>query len=331
MKRYSVWVVLLVSVLLLLTACQGTGNGKDAETTAYFTVAFDSNGGAELKPLLVADGTSITEPTLPAREGYVFAGWLHEGMAWDFRAPVEKDMTLVASWISTESLFSYERIEGTDTAVITGMKGETKQVVIPERIGGYEVVAIGKNAFAGLWAISVEEIVLPKTVHTVGEGAFSDIKYAKVTQHEEGALRTIGEGAFSGCLGLEEIRLAEGLETIPFEAFSGCVALKSVTLPKSLRVVEENAFEGCTALLSVTMGAEIERVEDGAFHDCDRLVTIFLYGTEEEAEAILDEKTAGMNDPLTEATVYLYSETKPETEGAYGYWYLDSRGRTKIW
>lgn len=43
-----------------------------------FTVTFNTNGGSEVEPLLVLNGTRIPEPTSPTRDGYSFAGWYQD-------------------------------------------------------------------------------------------------------------------------------------------------------------------------------------------------------------------------------------------------------------
>lgn len=330
-KRFICLLLLLILALLSFSACGEKEEGGGEETVVYYTVTFQTNGGDAIAPIQVAGGNPIAEPSLLTREGYVFGEWLYDGAVWDFRAPVEEDMTLTATWISVDTLFEYERIGETDTAMITGLVGETSRIAIPELIGGYRVVAIGREAFAEVYSKNIEEIIVPKTVSSIGAYAFRDTKEIPVIISEEAVITELGEGAFLNCAGLQSVKLGEGLEKIPFQAFSGCTGLSELRLPESLRILEENAFEGCSALVTVMMYKGITAVEDGAFADCDGLRTVFFHGTAEEAEILLLEKTAGMNDSLEDADLYLYSADEPSVESEYGFWYFDRNGTAKIW
>ncbi len=330
-KRFICLLLLLLLAVSSFSACGEKEQGEGEETVVYYTVNFRTGGAEAIAPVQVAGGSSVAEPPLPAREGFVFGEWLYDGAVWDFRAPVEEDMTLTATWISVDTLFEYERIDETDTAMITGVLGETSRLAIPEMIGGYRVVAIGREAFAEVYSKNIEEIIVPKTVVSIGEYAFRDTKYIPVILSEDTVITQLGEGAFLNCAGLQSITLGEGIETIPFQAFSGCTGLEEVRLPKSVQVLEENAFEGCSALVTLMLHGGITSVEDGVFSDCDGLKTIFFQGTAEEAETLLEEKTAGMNHALTNADLYLYSEDKPTAESEYGFWYFDRNGKAKIW
>ena len=63
------------------------------------TVTFSDPEGKTTTPAqTVADGATATTPQDPTREGYVFAGWHLDGIAFDFKLSVTKDITLVATW-----------------------------------------------------------------------------------------------------------------------------------------------------------------------------------------------------------------------------------------
>jgi uncharacterized repeat protein (TIGR02543 family) len=63
-------------------------------------VSFDLNGG-ESEPIedVIVTRDTVAEPeNIPTRTGYTFIGWLLNGEAYDFDAPVTRDITLVADW-----------------------------------------------------------------------------------------------------------------------------------------------------------------------------------------------------------------------------------------
>lgn len=69
---------------------------------AQCTVTFQLNYGSEgtYTTLKVAKGDTITAPKAPTRSGYTFSSWSEKtsGSAFDFKMPIEKDITLYAQW-----------------------------------------------------------------------------------------------------------------------------------------------------------------------------------------------------------------------------------------
>jgi len=67
------------------------------EEVAEHTVTFDGEG-VDIPAQTIADGGVAERPADPVREGFTFAGWLLNGEAYDFTAPIVGDITLTASW-----------------------------------------------------------------------------------------------------------------------------------------------------------------------------------------------------------------------------------------
>lgn len=77
-------------------------------------------------------GDPIARPADPLRAGYAFEGWLLDGQAYDFSAPVNTDVTLTAAWRKTaEGIQSYT-FEAEDTD-LTGKMGVGSSGVSTER------------------------------------------------------------------------------------------------------------------------------------------------------------------------------------------------------
>ena len=76
-----------------------------------YTVHFELNGGigdASTDDQQVAEGSTITPPSDPTKEGYVFVGWFNGNDLWDFENTVFNDLTLTAHWDTHVSL----KVEG---------------------------------------------------------------------------------------------------------------------------------------------------------------------------------------------------------------------------
>ena len=71
------------------------------EVGSYFTVSFDTNGGAAIDAQVVEKGAAATQPADPVREGYVFDGWYADkecSKAFDFNSPITGNATAYAKW-----------------------------------------------------------------------------------------------------------------------------------------------------------------------------------------------------------------------------------------
>lgn len=71
---------------------------------SVYTVKFDLNDGeGDIAPQKVEEGSTITRPDSPTREGYTFTGWQYEGETWNFLNTVNRNMTLTAQWKKNEA------------------------------------------------------------------------------------------------------------------------------------------------------------------------------------------------------------------------------------
>ena len=68
------------------------------KTKGYYTVTFDSLGGSEIDSVDVKLNSSVTKPSDPTKDGFIFVEWQLNGAAYDFSQIVNSDITLVALW-----------------------------------------------------------------------------------------------------------------------------------------------------------------------------------------------------------------------------------------
>lgn len=86
------------------------------------TVIFDSNGGSEVPMHIVENGSSLSEPSNPTRNGYTFTGWYTDEECttlWNFDDPVTGNMTLYAGWDAEPHVISYRSNGGIGTIADT--------------------------------------------------------------------------------------------------------------------------------------------------------------------------------------------------------------------
>ena len=121
----------------------------------------------------------------------------------------------------------------------------------------------------------VEEIILPSTLKTLGNAAFSGAKQLKAIDLPEGVtLADNATGIFSDCSSLTHIRLPASINRLASGMFRGCTALTSIDLPASVTQIPSSAFYGCTSLKTVTTKSPITKIGTNAFQECTALETI---------------------------------------------------------
>ena len=117
--------LIIVLVAMVFVACDifkgSQGGNKDGVT---FTITFDTQGGSEVKPITIAEGATITLPSNPTKEGYIFDGWyLSDEFIEKFNATqtISSDITVYAKWKEINSEDEYSVIfnlnYGTDNIV----------------------------------------------------------------------------------------------------------------------------------------------------------------------------------------------------------------------
>lgn len=138
------------------------------------------------------------------------------------------------------------------TLVITGYKGSSTVLNVPEKIGNAAVTEIGD------WALSphaprikdasrefrktITKVILPEGLKRIGESAFCDLA-ALESVNIPATVRSIGEYAFRDCNSLKTVIVPDGVIDIDANAFSiqcGKGALEYVRLPRTLKYFQED-------------------------------------------------------------------------------------------
>ena len=71
---------------------------KANEDTEPVKVSFDTDGGSKIDPIEVAKGKTMHAPNDPTKAGGVFVAWYLDGKEFDFSTPIDKEITLKATW-----------------------------------------------------------------------------------------------------------------------------------------------------------------------------------------------------------------------------------------
>ena len=204
-----------------------------------------------------------------------------------------------AAFAETSGDYQYS-VDSDGKVTITRYIGSGRNVVIPDKIEGHPVTAIGKSAFqnSGLTAVDMSGA---DHLEIIGEMAFLTCKSLnRVDFPQNGVLKTIGEGAFStgdvNGATFEKLYIPASVETIGNRAFGKCskletvtfapesklkeigsvaffnTALESITIPEKVTTIGSGAFEGCSKLKKVTFApdSKLETIGNNAFGSCHK-------------------------------------------------------------
>ena len=132
--------------------------------------------------------------------------------------------------------FEYEFINGSSEIMITGYKGSSKIIGIPETIEGKKVTVIDDYAFYGN---SIEKCKFPDSLIKINYEAFSGNMLENISL--PAGLLEIGEFAFINNH-ISELIIPEGVTIIGDQAFKNN-HLKRVVIPPGVKEIGSNAFE----------------------------------------------------------------------------------------
>ena len=88
-----------------------------------------------------------------------------------------------------------------------------------------------------------------------------------------GSVASIGEGAFAAA-SIGSVILPNSVRVIEDRAFAGCRDLQMVWIPDSVRWIGDRAFEDCTCLRAVRMPENPERIGKRIFPPADRITPL---------------------------------------------------------
>lgn len=182
--------------------------------------------------------------------------------------------------------------------MITGYTDELPEnVMIPEQVGGKDVVRIDSEAFAN--CKKLRSVIMPDTVIEIGYACFRDcVNLEEITFPTE--ITDFGQYAVygtkwladqqakdpmvieanilidgTGCTG--EVTVPDSVWCIGIQAFKDNTGLTGITLPESLECIESWAFKGCTGLKEVTLPGTLDSfIERGCFENCTGLESVVL-------------------------------------------------------
>ncbi len=181
-----------------------------------------------------------------------------------------------------------------------------------------DVVSIGNSAFSG--CTSINKIIFPDSVKTIGSLAFRGCVNLEEAVIPSG-VTSIGDGAFSGCSKLRSVELRCEIEMISNSLFAGCINLGRVILPDSVKYIGNSAFYGCSDLTELVLPRTIMEIGSRALDGCGKLDRLYFKGS------LNDWQNVDVSE-YADLTVYVYSDEKPVGSGNFWH-YVD--GAPVVW
>ncbi|MBR1373010.1 leucine-rich repeat protein, partial [bacterium] len=200
-----------------------------------------------------------------------------------------------------------------ENGTITSYSGNSSNLVIPEKINGITVKAIGERVFtqrddkefvnSDKYSNYLRTVTLPETCTDIDYYAFFGCKY--MTDVFGGNIKNVGICAFSKCEELSNIDISEvntiagnglsstgikefvnsSIEKIEHSAFSGCKSLEFVNLP-NVEIIGRHAFYYCENLSNISLSNNLLSIGEDAFYECPKLTNIYFNGTKREWENV---------------------------------------------
>jgi len=178
---------------------------------------------------------------------------------------------------TTDDGFEYEVEDNKVT--ITDYSGDASEIVIPEKIEGYPVTALGYSAIN--YCDSVKSITIPACVEEISSQAIywcdslTEIKVDKnnkVYDSRENCNAIIETKTNSLIIGCEGTVIPKSVTSIGEHAFYYC-EIESVELSSNIKSIGDYAFYG-TDLTSITIPHSVESIGEKAFSACEYLYKI---------------------------------------------------------
>ena len=147
-------------------------------------------------------------------------------------------------------------------------RSSLSEIVIPS-----SVTSIGNSAFSDCSSLS--EVVIPSSVTRIGDSAFfycSSLSNIVIPS----SVTSIGDSAFFYCSSLSEVVIPSSVTSIGNSAFSNCSSLSEVVIPSSVTSIGDSAFSNCSSLSEVVIPSSVTSIGVGAFSNCDSLSKIVI-------------------------------------------------------
>ena len=174
--------------------------------------------------------------------------------------------------------------------VLTNYEGNNKNIVIPEEIDGYKVIALTTEFINSLIYIGAEKVDIPDTVERIISVGFAFIDSDKLNKaypdgkilffEEENGVTYVDGWVMAISNDVKDVVIREGTKGIRDSLALSFglihdeeVLIESIYFPGSIKIIPENVFDSSNLkyLKKLTFANGIETIERFAFRKCNSL------------------------------------------------------------
>ncbi len=137
-NKFLAFTMLCLALTAFVQGCSSDDDDAGTPAKKACTVTFDAAGGSDVAKKIIAEGSTISEPST-IRAYYDFSGWYNGETLFDFSTPVTKDLTLTAHWAAHEYKITYELNGGTNSSenpTVYTVESGTITLQAPTKDGG---------------------------------------------------------------------------------------------------------------------------------------------------------------------------------------------------
>lgn len=170
----------------------------------------------------------------------------------------------------TEKLVSgdyvYQLTDDGAGAVIVSYFGTDENVVVPNMLDDYPVLAVGDFCFN--YQQDIKSVTLPEGIVSLGNMSFFQCENLESIVIPDGVTK-IDQNCFGGCKELTEVVIPDTVQQIGTFGFLACMKLKEVRLGTQIRDIGSGAFRMCSSLTRVTiLGGDAVSMAEDSFAEC---------------------------------------------------------------
>jgi len=150
-------------------------------------------------------------------------------------------------------------------AKITGYEGSSSTVSIPSKIGNYDVIEIGYNAFRN--CSEIEKLNIPSSIEKIDGYAFNGCNFTTVKFADNCKITKFA--GFGNMSKLTSINIPNNVIKIDDYALQNDTKLSSITIPANVQEIGYHSFYNCTGLTTLTIPTNVSKIDVSAFTSCN--------------------------------------------------------------
>lgn len=276
-------------------------DGGNQDEKQSYTITFDTQGGSEVKQLVLKEGETLTLPSNPTKEGCVFDGWYLDSsytQAVDSTKRIDSNIVLYAKW---KILDDGQAIIASDYFDINGLVlTMNKQKYITSSEDVFDLRNKFSTSTGSSWrAFTSPSCDQPTEITTrmanVSAG-WNDIYVMvenlttyenqiyrlKIYKYPTIVYRELNDGfleiqSVSDCADvLFPDDKINNITSIGKNAFSSCPSLRTLQKLPKLTSIGPSAFANCKRLTNIEIPDSVTSIGDSAFSGCSGLTSITI-------------------------------------------------------